>query len=121
MTTALWIAAGGAVGTLARFGLAGMINETSQPWGTVAVNLIGSFALGLLIGIWGIDHPSDIRLAATVGVLGGFTTFSTFALETVSLWEAGQSGLAISSAAVSVVGGIAAAVVGLAVGRAVSP
>lgn len=120
MITALWIAAGGAVGTIARYGLSGMINQTSQPWGTVTVNLLGSFALGFLIGLWGMEYSSDQRLAATVGLLGGFTTFSAFSLETVSIWEAGHGVVAVASALVSVVGGLAAAAGGLALGRTIS-
>jgi CrcB protein len=117
MVTALWIAAGGAVGTLARFGLAGIINETRRPWGTVTVNIVGSLALGLLIAVWGADHEGDHQLAVTIGVLGGFTTFSTFALDTIRLWEEGEAGLALSTVLASVVLGLAAAVGGLAVGR----
>lgn len=120
MTTALWIAAGGALGTLARFGLAGLINGDGHPWGTVAVNILGSLLLGLAAGAWGVTHATDYQAAATVGVLGGFTTFSTFTLDTVHLWETGHTGLAMSTAVLSVVIGLAAAVVGLVVGRAVT-
>lgn len=120
MVTALWIAAGGAVGTLARYGLAGMINQSSHPWGTVTVNLVGSLGLGLLVGIWEGGPPADHQLAITIGVLGGFTTFSTFALDTIGLWERGAGGIALLSVTVSVVGGLAAAVAGLALGRMMS-
>lgn len=120
MVTALWIAAGGAVGTLARYGLAGMINQSSHPWGTVTVNLVGSLGLGLLVGIWEGGPPADHQLAITIGVLGGFTTFSTFALDTIGLWERGAGGTALLSVTVSVVGGLAAAVAGLALGRMMS-
>jgi len=120
MVTALWIAAGGAVGTLARYGLAGAINQSSHPWGTVTVNLAGSLALGVLIGIWEGGPPADHQLAITIGVLGGFTTFSTFALDTIALWERGDGGVALLTVAVSVVGGLAAAIAGLALGRLMS-
>jgi CrcB protein len=119
MVTALWIAAGGAVGTLARFGLAGVINQSNHPWGTVTVNLLGSLTLGLLVGLWEGSPPADHQLAITIGVLGGFTTFSTFALDTIGLWESGEGGLALLTVAVSVVGGLAAAVAGLAMARVV--
>lgn len=119
MVTALWIAAGGAVGTLARFGLAGLINETRTPWGTVTVNILGSLALGVLIGVWGADHGADHQLAITIGVLGGFTTFSTFALDTIRLWEEGQTLLAVTTVLASVFIGLAAALGGLAIGRVV--
>ena len=120
MVTAVWIAAGGAVGTLARYGLAGLINERGHPWGTVTVNVVGSLILGVLVGIWGVDHGSGHQLALTVGLLGGFTTFSTFALDTIKLWEDGNTTLALMTVVVSVVLGIAAAVAGLALGRGLS-
>lgn len=120
MVTALWVAAGGAIGSLARFGLAGVINESSHPWGTVAVNVLGSLLLGVAIGVWGADHVADHQLALTVGALGGFTTFSTFALDTIQLWEGGQAGLAATTVALSVVAGLAAAIAGLILGRAVA-
>jgi len=118
MATALWIAAGGAAGTLARYGMAGLINQSNHPWGTVAVNILGSTALGFLIGLWRFEHPADRHLAVTIGLLGGFTTFSTFALDTILVWEGGQPVLAMVSVAVSVIGSLAGAVVGLMVGRA---
>ena len=118
MLTALWIAAGGAIGSLARFALAGALNESSHPWGTVVVNIVGSFALGVVIGLWGFSHEADHQVAITVGVLGGFTTFSTFALDTLHLWEDGQTTLAIVSVVISVAAGIGAAIAGLALGRA---
>ena len=118
MSTALLVALGGAAGSLARFGIAGALNSSRHPWGTVTVNLVGSLALGLLIGVWGLGADAAHRTAITVGLLGGFTTFSTFALDTVRLWEDGQMALAVGTVAVSVVGGLLAAVVGLAVGRA---
>lgn len=61
MVTALWIAAGGALGTLARFGLAGLVNEATHPCRTVMVNVLGSLALGVLIGVWGTDHIANHR------------------------------------------------------------
>lgn len=118
MITALWVTAGGAIGTLARFGLAGLINETGHhPWGTITVNVLGSLLLGLAIGVWGLDHVADHELAVTVGALGGFTTFSTFALDAIGLWESGRGGLAVTSVVLSVGVGLAAAVGGLALGR----
>ena len=118
MTTAIWIAAGGAAGTLARYGMAGTINASGHPWGTVVVNLTGSLALGLLIGFWGFDHVDDHQLAVTIGFLGGFTTFSTFALDTVAILQDGRASLAVLSVVVSVFGSLILVIVGLLVGRA---
>lgn len=117
MSTAIWVALGGAIGSLARFGLAGAINYRGHPWGTVAVNIVGSFALGLVVGAWGfrVDGPRHIGLA--VGLLGGFTTFSTFAMDTIYLWENGEIVTAVTSVAISIVVGLAAAVAGLLLGR----
>jgi len=117
MATALWIAAGGAVGTLARFAVTGLFDGHGHPWGTVTVNILGSFALGVLAGFWGMGHVTDQQLALTVGLLGGFTTFSTFALDTIRLWENGDAVLAAVTVATSVVVGLGAALAGLAIGR----
>lgn len=108
------------MGTLARFGLSEAINERGHPWGTVTVNILGSLVLGVLVGIWGVEHDTNHQLALTVGLLGGFTTFSTFALDTIRLWEDGQTALAATTILVSVGAGLGSAVAGLAIGRAIS-
>ena len=119
LVTALWIAAGGAIGSLARFAVTEWVNRLSNPWGTVTVNIVGSFILGLLLGVWGMDMAAEYRIGLTVGLLGGFTTFSTFALDSIRLWEQGKPGVAALSVLVSVVVGIGAGVLGLAIGRVV--
>ncbi len=90
---------------------------SGSPWGTVAVNILGSFLLGLLIGTWGFtaDGPRHVGLA--IGLLGGFTTFSSFAMDTVFLWDNGNMVGAVTSVAISVIVGLAAAVAGLVLGR----
>lgn len=113
----MWIAIGGAAGSLARYGVAGALNSGRHPWGTVTVNVIGSLVIGVLIGLWGFGQESDHQLAVTVGLLGGFTTFSTFALDTINVWEQGQTGLAIGTVVVSLAGGLIAVIAGLGVGR----
>ena len=93
------IALGGAIGALGRhFVAAGMIAMLGHgfPWGTLAVNVIGSFAMGALVEttalVW---SPSlELRALMTVGLLGAFTTFSTFSLDTVLLYERGETALA---------------------------
>lgn len=117
MMTLAWVAAGGAVGSVARHLIAGGLNDRFHPWGTVVVNVAGSFLIGFFAGRWGLD-PDDARsVGLTVGLLGGFTTFSAFSFDIVTLWEGGgviQSTLVVL---LSVGLGLAAAVGGLALGR----
>lgn len=127
MNTILLVMSGGAVGALARYQLgrlAGhMLPGASWPWGTFAANLLGGFAMGLLAGWLARFHASSgepFRLLLAVGVLGGFTTFSSFSLETVLMMERGQFGLAMGYAVFSVVGAIGALAAGLAVMRSVA-
>ena len=94
MTKILLLAAGGAVGTLLRYSLSGLTYRLFNgvfPWGTLFVNLAGSFAIGLLWGFFDIENlSSNIRNFIFIGILGGFTTFSTFALENFSMFRYGQ-------------------------------
>lgn len=75
------------------------------PWGTLTVNILGSIVMGLLTEFFVVRTglPQEVRLFMTTGLLGGFTTFSTFSLDTVSLWERGQWGLAAGYVAISLV------------------
>ena len=92
MLSALYIALGGAVGTLLRYWCSGLvaaaIGETF-PWGTMTVNVIGSMLIGLFAAIVGPDGRlllgPDLRQSIMVGVFGGFTTFSSFSLQTLAL------------------------------------
>ncbi len=120
MATALWVTVGGAIGSLARYALAGSINLRWQPWGTVSVNVLGSLVLGVLVGMWGFHADSPMRVGIAIGVLGGFTTFSSFAIDTLWLWDQGQGGVAVSSVTITVVGGLIAAIGGIALGRALT-
>ena len=101
MTRLLIVAAGGALGAVARYGIglgAARLFPTAQwPWGTLAVNVVGGLLMGLLAG-WlafrGGAHAESLRLFAAVGVLGGFTTFSAFSLETALMIERRQFAMA---------------------------
>ena len=111
MTKILLLAAGGAIGTLLRYSLSGLTYKLFNgvfPWGTLLVNLAGSFAIGLLWGFFDIENlSSNIRNFIFIGVLGGFTTFSTFALENFSMFRDGQIKLALSNILASNIIGIA--------------
>lgn len=119
MQMALSIAAGGAIGSVLRW-YAGQWTSPAVPWGTWAVNIVGSFLLGVVVGALSsrsIDAPWVNGI--TVGLLGGFTTFSTFTLQSVELWEAGRPQWAAVNVVIPVAVGLAAAILGLAAGRAV--
>ena len=88
------------------------------PWGTMIINIIGSTVMGLAIGYFAFkateSWSQSVRLFATTGILGGFTTFSAFSLETVLLWERGNA----TGAILYVVGSVVLAIIGLALGLA---
>ena len=104
------VAAFGAAGALARYGIASAVGERSFPIGTLAINVAGSFLLGLLIGS---GASSTVRIALGVGFLGAFTTFSTFAVEADGL----ERSSAVLYVALSVGLGIAAAALGRTLAR----
>lgn len=120
MTRFLIVAAGGALGAALRYGISRLLPSTPWPWPTLVVNVAGGFLIGLLTG-WlaqrsGADNE-QIRLFAAVGVLGGFTTFSAFSLETVLMIERGRYGLAAAYCGISVVAATGALIVGLFLAR----
>jgi CrcB protein len=106
------VAIGGGIGAVLRFVLSGVINQAANfhafPFGTVLVNLIGSFAIGFLAGMFeSLVVAQEWRLFLFTGILGGFTTFSSFGLETISLFRQSQNGLAFANVMVSNLLGIA--------------
>ncbi len=123
-TTALWVALGGALGSVLRFAVSaavrGMPALGGLPWATLGVNVTGSLAIGALAGLvaGGNDITPSMRAFVMVGVLGGYTTFSTFALEGVELLQEGSATKAMLYAVASVVLSIGAATLGFAVARA---
>jgi fluoride exporter len=97
MMSYLWIAVGGALGSLARFwcsGLAARHFGDTFPWGTLLVNVVGSFAIGFFAALTGPDGrwlvSSRVREFFMIGIFGGYTTFSSFSLQTLSLAQDGQ-------------------------------
>ena len=109
LATALAVGAGSAVGGVARYLVAEWIARHQAgvfPWGTLLVNVAGSLAIGLLAAVLGAGgrwpQPPLVQAALTIGVLGGFTTFSAFSLQTLVLLRSGHNGLAAANILASV-------------------
>lgn len=108
----------GTAGTLARYGLQGLVQERTGPGfpsGTLTVNLIGCFLLGA-VGEYALTHltiPPEWRIGITVGFFGAFTTFSSFSYETVRLVQDGEWRNAAIYLLASIIGGVAAAFFGI--------
>jgi CrcB protein len=97
MATYFWIAIGSAFGGVARFWLSGVVARLmgeTFPWGTLIVNVTGSLAIGIIAALTGPDGRifmgSTTRLALMAGICGGYTTFSSFSLQTMSLFNDGE-------------------------------
>jgi len=125
MTNLLLVAAGGAIGASLRH-LVGMASlrlwGASFPWGTLIVNIAGCFAMGVLIELIArrFNASMELRLFIATGILGGFTTFSAFSLDAVTLWERGASLAAATYVLASVIGSLAAVIAGLWLARAIA-
>jgi len=122
----LLVGAGGAIGAMARFGagtLVGRLWPMSFPLATLLINILGSLAMGLFVGLmarWLPAWQNEARLFVAVGVLGGFTTFSTFSLDAVALIERGELLQAGAYALLSVVLCLVGLYLGLLVTRGVA-
>jgi len=122
---ALAVAVGGAAGSVMRFLVASWV---AGNWprhfylGTFAVNIIGCLLIGLLSGLFltRTDLPLELRTGLITGVLGGFTTFSSFSLEIMKLMEGGRTPEALGYLALSIMGGLLAAWAGLSLARLAS-
>jgi CrcB protein len=114
---------GGALGVNARYWLGVLMDrwvDSRFPWATVTINVTGSFAIGFLAVILAHHWPHPLgRLFVVTGFLGGYTTFSSFAFESVKLWEDGRPRLSAANTVGSVMAGLAAVALGVALGRAV--
>ena len=121
----LLAALGGALGALARAGVAGALPREpgGWPWATLAVNLLGCLLIGALLAVLAARRPDGERVQVFLGtgVLGGFTTWSAFALEVTDLAAAGRPLAAAGYVAVSVLGGVLAVAAGAVAGRALVP
>ena len=118
MKSVLLVALGGALGSVARFKLSGWVLHQTPNWrfpaGTLAVNLIGCFIAGLLAGMAVKQDffTAEARVLLFTGLLGGFTTFSAFGLETLLLLKRGEAGVAFTNVAISIVVGLLVAWLG---------
>jgi len=116
------LALAGAVGTLLRYGLAGLVhrmNGVSFPWGTLVVNICGCFAAGLLWTVFETRWPvsSQVRTVVLIGFLGAFTTFSAYILETGEMARSAAWGLAAANLFLQNALGLVALFAGATVGR----
>ena len=117
----LWLAValGGALGSVARWQMSAWLRVQAPgfPWGTLAVNVLGSLAIGFLAG-WFAARPAPewLRLGLITGLLGGYTTFSAFSLDTLELWR-GSAAVALANVAANILLGLGGCLVGLAVAR----
>src|SRR5581483_1885935 len=117
-----WIAGAGAVGTLARYWVGGLVQRvggTAFPWGTLAVNALGCLLFGC---VWTLAEErllvaAETRLVVLIGFMGAFTTFSTYAFETSQLLRDAEWALATANLLVENVLGVACFFLGVAVGR----
>ena len=110
---ALLVGSGGFIGSVLRYGLSGLVQSSaplsSFPWGTLAVNLLGCFLIGLIAGL--VDtrqlFTPEIRLFLLIGLLGGFTTYSTFGYETFALMRDSEHFRALAYVGLHVIAGLA--------------
>lgn len=112
----LLVAIGGLLGVMSRWGISRLtLHSEALAWSTVAINIAGSFLLGLLVAeAW---FSRDLREGLGVGFLGGFTTFSTFSVQVVLDAHTGEPGKALAYMFASVIGGVIAAAAGYGLGR----
>ena len=127
MLTSLYVALGGALGSVARFWLSEAVAArygNAFPWGTLVVNVAGSFVIGLLAAVSLSDGrfllAPPARFFLMVGVCGGFTTFSAFSLQTYALAQNGEWARAVMNALLSVLLCLAAVVLGQVAGSLVN-
>ena len=122
MTALLSVAAGGAIGSVARYLVVAHMSRwlgVAFPWGTLCVNVIGGLVIGILVESMALrwSPPADIKLLLITGVLGGFTTFSAFSLEVVALAERGAIMAVAAYVVASIVLSVCAVVLGMALIR----
>ena len=123
MKETLWVGLGGLFGSIARYWMsraALLYFGPTFPYGTLIINLSGSFLLGFLMGFFEVrPFPPQLRLSVAVGFIGAYTTFSTWTFESLALFREGDSALGLLNLLGSLVLGMAFVLLGLLLGRAV--
>jgi len=124
MPVSLAVALGGALGVSARYGVDRLIERRSSalfPWSTFSINMTGCLLIGVIIGALVDRHhtPAWVRVGLVMGVLGGYTTFSTFAQETLGLLDAHDFAVGLAYAGGSLVVGVIAVWIGMHVGHVI--
>ncbi len=118
--TVIWVAAGGAIGASLRYLVGrGVVRLGAEGfWSTALVNVLGAFALGFVLMAFAPEDEQQRRwfLFMTTGVLGGFTTFSTWVAESATLWTDGRAWVAVANLAIPLVAGLVGVVAGLTLG-----
>jgi len=117
----LFLAIGGTAGTLLRYLLSGFVSNLTKgifPYGTLVINLIGAFLIGIF---WGMsarfEFSYEIKVFLFIGILGSFTTFSTYTLETINLFQDGEIKLAALNLIISNLGGLILVILGMMTAR----
>lgn len=118
----IWLALAGAAGTLARYGLGGLVQRwlgAIFPWGTISINILGTFAFGVIWAMAGERSaiPAEVRVIVLIGFMGAFTTFSTFMFETGQLMRDGEYLYAVANLAIQNIVGLAFLFLGLKLGQ----
>lgn len=124
MSVLLGVAAGGAVGALSRYGIDTLVERRTEsvfPWATFLVNASGCLAVGFVVAALVDRHraPQWLRTGLVMGFCGGYTTFSTFAQETLDLLEESKSHVALAAIAANIVVGLGAVYLGARIGNRV--
>lgn len=123
MTKIILLVTGGAVGTLSRYAISGLTHKYFDgifPLGTLFVNFLGSFLIGFIWGLLEAENiSSNMRTFIFIGILGGFTTFSTYTLETLNLFRDGEMKLALTNILANNILGLVLVFIGFAMAKGI--